>query len=112
MPTPKQAHALVTYYTQKYQEKYERKPVTNRHAARWGFDSLLMDVGESEARELIDYYFETVSTNGHSLDWFLYNYEKLMVSKTIGDEDKRERERLRAESKRRAEEWRNRIGRH
>lgn len=106
MATPKQAHALVSYFATKYKGKYGYAPKVNRYAARWGFDSLLMDMDVGEAESLIDYYFETMSLNGHALDWFFYNYDKLMISKEARDEDAAKLARIREETKKRTEEWR------
>jgi hypothetical protein len=109
MATPKQAHALVTYFSQQYEKKYGIKPSVNRYAARWGFDSILMDTDTVGAKALIDYYFETISTNGHSLEWFFYNYEKLETAKRKRDEDAAARAVLREQSRVRTEEWRKRL---
>lgn len=106
MAAPKEAHALVTYFGQKYKDKYAVAPKNNRYAARWGFDSMLMDMTSSEVKSLIDYYFETINLSGHSLDWFLYNYEKLAEAMESRDEDVASLARIRQETKRRTEEWR------
>jgi hypothetical protein len=110
MATPKEAHTLSSHFKKIWTEKYGYAPTINRHAARWAFDSMLMDMGAVEAKALIEYYFETASTNQHSLDWFLYNYDKLAASKKVRDEDAAALARIRKESQRRTEEWRKRIG--
>lgn len=103
------AHSLVTYFGQKYKDKYKVVPAVNRWQGRWVFESLLMDMDIDEVKSLIDYYFTTVSPNGHSLEWFSYNYEKLAVAKEKTEEDAAALARIREESRRRTEEWRNRI---
>lgn len=108
MATPKQAHALVTYFGTKYKGKYGSEPKLNRYSARWGFDSILMDMSTDDAKALIDYYFETISPSGHSLDWFFYNYEKLAEAKEKRDEDAAALAVAREQTKRRVEEWRKR----
>jgi uncharacterized protein YdiU (UPF0061 family) len=109
MATPKQAHALVSYFSKKYEERYGVKPVINRYSARWGFDSILMDMTADETKALIDYYLETVSVNSHNLEWFFYNYDKLLNSKRKRDEDVAEQAVIREATKQRTEEWRKRI---
>jgi len=109
MATPKEAHALTSFYKKLWKERYGSAPVVNTHASRWAFDSMLRDMGSTEAKALIEYYFETISPNQHSLDWFLYNYDKLVEAKRVKDEDAAHLARLREESKRRTEEWRKRI---
>lgn len=106
MATPKQAHALVAYFVSRYKARYGFAPKLNRYAARWGFDSILMDMSPDDAMTLIDYYFETISTNGHALDWFFYNYEKLAEAKTKRDEDATQQVLIRERTKQRTEEWR------
>ena len=108
MATAKQAHALVTYFVEQYTETYGFKPVLNRYAARWGFDSILHDLSVAQTKELVDFYFSTASANKHSLDWFLYNYDKLLVSMAAAAKDRETLARLREETKQRTEEWRKR----
>lgn len=106
MAQAKDCHALVTYFVKKYEEVYGFKPTVNRHSARWGFDSILSDLSSTEAKSLIDYYFRTESAKGHPLDWFFYNYDKLLIAKAESDVDADRTAKLREESKKRAEEWR------
>lgn len=107
-PTPQQCHALITYYINLFKERYKTEPVVNRHAARWGFDSILQGMPPTEARSLLDFYFTTESSKRHSLDWFFYNYDKLIDSQTEVEKDRAHRDKLRAESEQRAKEWRER----
>lgn len=108
MATAQQAHGLTSYYVKVYRSHYDKSPVVNRNTARWGFDSILMDMSVSQVRELIDFYLTTASTNGHSLDWLFYNYDKLVVSMEEHERSRAERKRLREESEERAREWRMR----
>ena len=110
MATPKEAHALVTYFGQRYSEKYGSKPVVNRYQSRWGFDSLLIDLKADEVKKLIDYYFTTISNTGHSLEWFFYNYEKLAVAMEDTERDRASLDRIREETRLRTQEWRRRRG--
>lgn len=108
MATPKQAHALVTYFGKKYKEKYGFDYKANRYAARWGFDSILMDMDVKGAEALIDYYFQTVSPSGHDLTWFFYNYEKLAEAKEKTDADRKAQAIIRERTRVATEEWRKR----
>lgn len=110
MATREQAHTMVSYYAKKYKETYKVKPAMNRYAARWGFDDVITDMSVDEAKALVDYYFTTISTNGHSLDWFFYNYEKLAVAMEKANEDRARLAKIREETKRRTEEWRAKHG--
>lgn len=106
MVTAQQCHSAITYFEKAYIEKHGFKPVINRHTARWGFDSVLRDMSADECKSLIDYYFET--GGNHALDWFFYNYEKLIIARSSQVQEADERQRLRDESKERVKEWRER----
>ena len=107
-PTAQQCHAMTTYYTSAFKQKYGREPVVNRHSARWGFESVLMGMPPADAKKLIDFYFTTTSKEQHSLTWFFYNYDKLIESLSDLEKDKLRRKQLREESEKRAAEWRAR----
>jgi hypothetical protein len=109
-PTAPQCHAAVSYYEKKYFEVYGRAAVVNRHKARWGFDSILRGMSAKECNSLIDYYFETDKSSNqlHSLEWFFFNYDKLMNARNTQEEKADERDKLREESKQRVKEWRER----
>lgn len=112
MATPKEAHALVSYFGKQYKERYGIQPKLNRYTARWGFDPILMDMSSEDIKGLIDYYFETVSTNGHALNWFFSNYEKLADAREKRDQDEASLRRIREETRKRTEEWRKRLERN
>lgn len=107
-PTPQQCHALTTYYVKLFKQKYGTEPVVNRNRARWDFDTLLSGMSSVHAKELLEFYFTTASPKGHTLDWFFYNYDKLMESQTEAEKDRAARDKLRQESAQRAKEWRER----
>jgi hypothetical protein len=109
MADAKSANILSSYYAKLYKEKYNVKPIFNRHVARWGFDNVLSDMSVDEIKSLLAYYFETTNTTQnkkHSLDWFLYNYEKLIENQKEQEKDAEERKKIREESEKRAREWR------
>lgn len=105
-PSAQQCHALTTYFNSKFQEKVGRAAATNRNKARWGFESMLMDYSPVSARELIDYYVEYYENP--SLDWFLYNYEKVDAAKMEHDQTQAAVAARREATAKRLEEWRNR----
>lgn len=107
-PTAAQCHTLTSYYVKLFKERYHREPVVNRHSARWGFEAVLMGMPPEEAKKLLEFYFTTTSQKQHALDWFFYNYDKLIESQTDLDKDRNRREQLRRESEKRAAEWRAR----
>lgn len=110
MATAKDCHTLTGHFEKCYKERYGQKPVLNKYAARWGFDAVLNDLSVLDAKALVEYYFKTESHNRHSIDWFFYNYHNLIINRKAQQDDAARRAVLRAESARRTEEWRKRIG--
>ena len=108
MPSAKDAHSLVTYYETAYRKHYGNKPNVNRYKARWGFDSVLMDMPLKDAKALIDYYVESGNARNRDLEWFFYNYDKLKESHEKIKDDVAKTKVLMEESRKRAEEWRAR----
>lgn len=111
MTAPKQAHILSSYFAQQFKAKYGYDHKFNRNKARWSWDNILMDMTMDEAKSLVDYYMSTVSTNGHTLEWFFYNYDKLEEAKQKVDEDMASLAEIRRRTKISTEEWRKkRLG--
>lgn len=108
MTTAQECHKLTTYYEKKYKEKYHSAAVVNRNTARWGFDSILKGISPEETKELMDYWFGVDSIQRHPLQWFFYNYEKLMESKALQAEDSEIRAKQRKETEERVRKWRER----
>jgi hypothetical protein len=105
-PTAQQCHALSTYFKDKFEEVVGYAPVINRNKARWQFESILMDYSPTESRHLIDFYLEHWSAP--SLDWFLYNYDKVVEEKQAREKSEAAAEKRRQQTKERLEEWRKR----
>lgn len=106
MAAAKDAHALTSYYEKRYKEKYGTNPNVNRVTARWNFDSILKSMPTPLIKELIDYYFTTPPDRRHELEWFFYNYEKLVKAMYEAKDDAARRRKLMEESRIRAEQWR------
>jgi len=111
MVAAKDCHTLTSYFIKCYKEKYNIAPVVNRNKARWGFESVLMDFSMDQAQELVNYYLTTASATRHSLEWFLFNYDKLVTARQNQVNDAARRAELRKESEERAREWRERGNR-
>lgn len=110
MPSAKDCHTLTSYYEKLYKGKYNVAPIVNRNTARWSFDSILQGIALPEVKGLLEYYFTTNSTVKHSLQWFFYNYDKLIEGRQDAASDTERRGRLRQESEERAKKWRERFG--
>lgn len=99
-----QAYALISLFEKHYQKKYNRKPDLNRHRDKWGFQDMVEDLGYDIAQEIVVYYFE-LKYVGHPVQQLLRNYDKFRRVRDERREDEAERLRLRAETKKRVEDW-------
>ena len=107
--TKAQINSLVTYYLNQFKTKYDAAPKDlNRFRDQWGFQGMIDDFGMDSAKKIIDYYFST-ARHYHPTSYLLYNYEKLNSAMLEREEDEKKRAELRAESKRRVEEWRKKY---
>lgn len=105
-PTAQQCHALTTHYVSKYNEVVGRSVVVNRNKSRWGFEAMLMDLSMDESKALIEYYL--THYQNPNIEWFLYNYEKVVEEKQDRAEQEKIAEKRREATAKRLEEWRNR----
>lgn len=104
-----QTKSLTSYYVHLYKQKYGQDPVVNGFKARWNFDTMLNISEQKEIEELLDHYFKTISTNGHTLEWFFYHYEELANAMVIQQRDAAEQQQRREATRKRVEEWRSRF---
>ena len=103
--TAQQCHALTSHYIAKYTAENNKAPSVNRNKARWGFEAMLMDYSSAQVRELLDYFVEHYE---HTLEWFLFNYEKVDEEKTTYERNKVATAKRREETKKRLAEWKER----
>jgi hypothetical protein len=111
MATAKDCHILTSYYEKKFKEKYHTAAVVNRNSAKWGFDAILKGISPEETKELLDYWFSFSSAQRHPLQWFFYNYDKLIVAKAEASDDAELRAKLRHDTEERVRKWRERRAR-
>lgn len=98
------ANALITHYVKLYKAKYKKEPEINRYRERWGFQAMIEDLGDAEARLVIEHYFETGKI-GHPVQYLLHNYDRLAKIRRELEEDKANRLRLREQTRLRVQEW-------
>lgn len=104
--TPQQSHAVITHFINKYTDSVGYAPVLNRAKSRYGIDNMLIDYTPGQAKELIDYYIDHYATP--TIDWFIYNYEKVDVAKQEFEQNKVASAKRRAATEQRLREWRER----
>lgn len=107
-PTAQACHAMTTYYVNTYTDYFDRAPRVNRNKARWGWDSILQDMSASEAKSLVDFWLSDSAAQNQDLDWFFYNYDKLIVMREEQEQAAARRRALMEQSRQRAIEWKER----
>lgn len=90
----KPALALLTYFEDKYTEKYGVGPQVNKIRDKWNMKDLHEEYGTRQIKKLIDLYLVSYSSSQHSLQFFYNNYEKLIEQQRIRDLDAKRRKAL------------------
>jgi DNA replication protein DnaC len=101
-PTPAQRQALIDHYIKSYAESNGHPPVVNRNNANFTMDSILRDLGKQDAQSLLDYFIEHYDRD---LEWFNYNYEKVIVAKQEHERAEETRRKQRADTALAVERW-------
>ena len=99
----KQPYALLSLYESLYVDKYSKKPKINKYKEKLGMSDVIDSIGYERARELLFYYFK-VSKQGHPIQWFLYNFDRLDDMLMQSQEDELRRKKMREATKRMVEE--------
>ena len=89
---------LIAYYEDLYSQKYGKKPKINRFREKWAMQDVIDSVGYDRARELLDYYFRT-GKNGHPLNFFFYNFDRMDQVEKEREKDRINRSMLRQQTK-------------
>lgn len=98
MANEKQPYILISLYQSLYKEKYGKVPTINKFREKWAMQDVIDSVGFDRARELLEYYF-TLNKNGHPLQFFFYNFDKMDAIKVESDKDKEKRRLLLEQTK-------------
>jgi hypothetical protein len=105
-----QANSLITLFVQKYRENFGKDPeVINRYRDKWGFQSMIEDLGYARSVQVIEYYMHT-NRPIHDVTSLFNNYDRLDKIMKEKDEDERRRKILMEESRLRVQEWRAKNG--
>ncbi len=80
-------YVLLAQYEKLYFNKYGVKPRINKYRDKWGMESMIEDLGIERARQALDLYFKTVSSDSHSLKVLYNNYDRLMAEADIKEKD-------------------------
>ena len=103
MAVNKEPYILLSLYSNLYEEAYKSKPTINRYKEKWAMQDVIDSVGYDRAKQLLEYYFG-LTKNGHPLQFFFYNFDKMDLVKTEIEKDKEKRRLLLEETKKMVEQ--------
>ena len=103
MASERQPYILIGLYQSLYKEKYSRVITLNKFREKWAMQDVIDSVGFDRAKELLIYYF-SLNKNGHPLQFFFYNFDKMDNLKIEIEKDKEKRRLLLQETKKMVEE--------
>jgi len=99
----KQPYALLSLYEKLYSDKYQKTARLNKFKEKWAMQDVIESVGYDRARVLLEYYFR-VTKQGHPLQWFFYNFDRLDDMLLQSEEDMQRRRKLREATKKMVED--------
>ena len=103
MASEKEPYVLIGLYQSLFKEKYNRVPTVNKFREKWAMQDVIDSVGFDRAKELLIYYF-SLNKNGHPLQFFYYNFDKMDALKIEMQKDKEKRRLLLEETKKMVEQ--------
>lgn len=103
MASDKGPYILLSLYQSLFKEKYGRVPTINKFREKWAMQDVIDSVGYDRAKELLEYYFG-LTKNGHPLQFFFYNFDKMDALKIEIEKDKQKRRLLLEETKKMVEQ--------
>lgn len=102
MTNEKEPYILISLYQSLYKDRYAKLPKINKFREKWAMQDVIDSVGFDRAKELITYYF-SVNKNGHPLQFFFYNFDRIDSLKLEIEKDKVNRVLLREATKKMVE---------
>jgi hypothetical protein len=103
MAVNKEPYIMLTIYMALYEQKYGKKPRINKYKEKWAMQDVLDSIGFEQAKDVLNYYFRT-GKNGHPLNFFYNNFDRLEDMMIQINKDVANRARLLEQTKRLVEE--------
>lgn len=103
MAASKEPYILLTIYMALYEQKYGKKPRINKYKEKWAMQDVLDSIGFEQAKDVLNYYFRT-GKNGHPLNFFYNNFDRLEDMMIQINKDVANRARLLEQTKKLVEE--------
>lgn len=104
----KQAQAIITYFQEKYKEKFNKRAVVNRNKVQFLIANMLNDLTPTEIKKIIDFYVRT--DKNPSLLYLCYEYDEVIEAMETQEKDLAARKALLAATEQRVKEFRERYG--
>lgn len=99
----KQPYMLLSLYESLYSDRYNKSPRINKYKEKWAMQDVIESMGFDRSKELLEYYFK-VTKQGHPLQWFFYNFDRLDDMLLQSEEDAQRRRKMREATKKMVEE--------
>ena len=103
MASEKGPYILLSMYQSLYKDKYGKASNINKFREKWGMQDVIDSVGFEEAKDLLVYYFG-LKKQGHPLQFFFYNFDKIASARNDAMIDKERRRLFLEETKKMVEE--------
>jgi len=103
MAANKEPYILLTIYMALYEQRYGKKPRINKYKEKWAMQDVLDSIGFEQAKDVLNYYFRT-GKNGHPLNFFYNNFDRLEDMMIQINKDVANRARLLEQTKKLVEE--------
>ena len=103
MANNKEPYILLSLFQNLYKEKYGKEASINKFREKWAMQDVIDSVGFDRAKELLEYYFK-LTKHGHTIQFFLYNFDKMDTVRTEIEKDKEKRRLLLEETKKMVEQ--------
>ena len=103
MAANKEPYILLTIYMALYEQRYGKKPRINKYKEKWAMQDVLDSIGFEQAKDVLNYYFRT-GKNGHPLNFFYNNFDRLEDMMIQIHKDVANRARLLEQTKKLVEE--------
>lgn len=102
MASEKEPYVLIGLYLSLYKERYNKTITINKFREKWAMQDVIDSVGYERAKELLIYYFAT-NKQGHPLNFFYNNFDRIDALNKEIKKDKINRSILLGETKKMVE---------
>lgn len=95
-------YRILGEFTRLYKEKYGKPIRINRFKYKWAISDMIEDFTSARVYEVLLFYF-SLSRVTHSIDFFVYNFDRIEKTMVELHKDREHRQRLREATKKMVE---------